>query len=128
MGPKIPHYHPLPYLCAADLSADHLAQDFERDRSGTWPAMPAKDVERDARPRFWPLQLIVSIQQKEGVRGRSGICTQKRLPNAPLTLFVVTAAIRAVTLLTRFTRNPTAAGLAIHHLTLSLNIRMSFKS
>jgi hypothetical protein len=62
------------------------------------------------------LQAIVLIQQKEGVRGRSGICTQKRFSNAPLALFVVAAAIRTVTLLTRFARNPTTTGLAIHDL------------
>ena len=67
-------------------------------------------------PDFAPPQAIVLIQQKRGVRGRSGICTQKRLPNAPLALFVVTAAVRAVTLLSRFARNPATTGLAIHHL------------
>jgi hypothetical protein len=62
------------------------------------------------------LQAIVLTQQKRGVRGRSGIGTQKRLPNAPLALLVVAAAIRTVTLLTRFACNPTTTGLAIHHL------------
>src|SRR6516164_9353566 len=67
-------------------------------------------------PDFAPRSALFFVRQKDGVRGRSGICTQKRLPNAPLALFVVTAAGRAVTLLSRFARNPATTGLAIHHL------------
>jgi hypothetical protein len=45
----------------AQLGADDLAQNFGPDRMGAWPAVAAKHVWRDARPRFCPSQLIVFV-------------------------------------------------------------------
>jgi hypothetical protein len=87
--------------------------------------MAAEYVQRDARPRFLPLQAIVLARQKEGVRGFAAVlvpdeifnrCTGVYLACVPFASRKVATTIRAKSLLARFALNATSACLAAKRL------------
>src|SRR5262249_20123151 len=67
-----------------------------------------------------------------GVRDRSAVLVPRRIFNRCTGFIfaqgILLAAVAAVALLTRFARNPTAAGLAIHQLKSISNFQCSFSS
>jgi hypothetical protein len=83
---------------------------------GHCPGAAPEQVNREARPRFSPLQNVVFVFFFRRVRWRSGITPHEGLSGAFLALFA--AAGRAVALLSRLAnRSPTAGG-ADHRLRL----------